>query len=179
MTKRSNFMRSAAIAAVLGISALGGVVATTAPASAAQEINIVDGYALNGYDPVAYFTAGAPTPGSSQYEASHDGATYRFSSAENRDLFNSDPEKYAPQYGGFCAFGAAMGRKFGADPLAWRVVDGKLYLNLNKQIQERWVANIPGFIRGADHNWDIIETIEDAKLADENMAPKGLTIGAQ
>lgn len=179
MTKRSNFLRSAALAAVLGISAVGSLVAITTPATAAQEVNIVDGYALQGFDPVAYFTVGVPTPGNSEFKAEHDGATYRFASAENRDLFNADPEKYAPQYGGFCAFGAAMGRKFGADPQAWRIVDGKLYLNLNKEIQKRWVADIPGFIRGADHNWDIIETIEDAKLADEKIAPKGLTIGAQ
>lgn len=179
MTYRSNILRTTALAAALGISAIGGVVATTSPAIAAQEVNIVEGYALQGYDPVAYFTVGAPTTGNSDFEAEHGGATYRFASAENRDLFNQDPDKYAPQYGGFCAFGAAMGRKFGADPQAWRVVDGKLYLNLNKEIQKRWVTDIPGFIRGADHNWDIIESIEDAKLADEKMAPDGLTIGAQ
>ena len=179
MTRYSNVLRSTALAAVFGIAAIGGVVTTVTPANAAQEVNIVDGYALQGFDPVAYFTVGAPTPGNSDFEADYDGATYRFASAENRDLFNADPEKYAPQYGGFCAFGAAMGRKFAADPQAWRIVDDKLYLNLNKDIQQRWVTDIPGFIRGANHNWDIIESIEDAKLADESLAPEGLTIGAQ
>lgn len=179
MSVSSKSLRVLGLAAALGVVAIGGTITLSTQAQAAQEINIVDGFALNGYDPVAYFTLGAPTPGSSQYVAEHEGAKYRFASAESRDLFNQNPDKYAPQYGGFCAFGAAMGRKFGADPLAWRIVDDKLYLNLNKEIQERWVQNIPGFIRGADHNWDIIETIEDAKLADETMAPKGLTIGAQ
>ena len=179
MSVSSKSLRVLGLAAALGVVAIGGTIALSTEAQAAQEINIVDGYALHGYDPVAYFTLGAPTPGSSQFVAEHDGATYRFASAENRDLFNSDPEHYAPQYGGFCAFGTAMGRKFDGDPNAWRIVDNKLYLNLNKQIQERWLVDIPGFIRSADHNWGIIETVEDAKLADETMAPKGLTIGAQ
>ncbi|MBX2832217.1 MAG: YHS domain-containing protein [Rhodospirillales bacterium] len=179
MSATSKTLRTLSVAAALGIATFGGVIATSSPTLAAQEINIVDGYALQGYDPVTYFTVGAPTPGNAEFVAEHDGATYRFASAANRDLFNADPEHYAPQYGGFCAFGAAMGRKFGADPTAWRVIDGKLYLNLNKEIQQRWIVDIPGFIRGANHNWGIIESIEDAKLADEAMAPKGLTIGAQ
>jgi len=167
--------RLSAGAAMLLLFAL----AATLPAHAVDPVFSADGAAIRGYDPVAYFTVGAPTPGSAEFVAEHDGATYRFASAANRDLFNADPEHYAPQYGGFCAFGAAMGRKFGADPTAWRVVDGKLYLNLNKEIQQRWVVDIPGFMRGANHHWGIIESIEDAKLADETMAPKGLTIGAQ
>lgn len=179
MSYRLNVLRNATVAAVLGIATIGSFVATTPQALAAQEVNIVDGYALHGYDPVAYFTIGAPTPGKSEFVAEHDGATYRFSSAENRDLFIGDPEKYAPQYGGFCAFGTAMGRKFDGDPLAWRIVDGKLYLNLNKQVQERWITDIPGFVRSADHNWEIIEPIADTHLADETRAPEGLTIGAQ
>lgn len=179
MSATSKKLRTLSIAAALGIVSIGGVIATSSPVMAAQEINVVDGYALHGYDPVAYFTIGAPTPGSSEFVADHDGATYRFTSAENRDLFKGDPEHYAPQYGGFCAFGTAMGRKFDGDPTAWRIVDNKLYLNLNKQIQERWFTDIPGFIRGANHNWNIIESIEDAKLANQSSAPTGLTIGAQ
>ncbi|WP_430473826.1 YHS domain-containing (seleno)protein [Thalassospira lucentensis] len=179
MSVTSKTFRTFGVAAALGIVSIGGVITMSSPATAAQEINIVDGYALHGYDPVAYFTIGTPTPGSSEFVADYDGATYRFASAENRDLFNQDPEHYAPQYGGFCAFGTAMGRKFDGDPTAWRIVDSKLYLNLNKQIQERWLVDIPGFIRGANHNWEIIEPIEDGTLANEASAPAGLTIGAQ
>lgn len=179
MTNRKFNLRTAALTLAIGVTAIGGIASFANPAIAAQEVNIVEGYALHGYDPVAYFTVGSPTLGNSDFVAEYDGAKYRFASAENRDQFNADPEKYAPQYGGFCAFGTAMGRKFDGDPTAWRIVDNKLYLNLNKEIQARWLADIPGFVRGADHNWDIIRSIEDAKLADEAMAPKNLTIGAQ
>lgn len=146
-------------------------------AMAAEETHLVDGYGANGYDPVAYFTQDAAVEGVDAYTAEHDGVSYRFSSAENRDLFTADPAKYAPQYGGFCAFGLAMGRKFPTDPQAFSVVDDKLYLNLNPKIQERWKADIPGFIKGADNNWEIVQSVPDAEL--EAATPAGVTIGAQ
>lgn len=141
-----------------------------------EEINLVDGLAVHGYDVVAYFTEGKPVEGSGDFTATHDGATYQFSSAANRDKFNADPAAFAPQYGGYCAFGTAMGRKFDGDPTAWKIVENKLYLNLNKKIQERWVADIPGFIKGAENNWPIIESVSDATL--ESSPPEGLTAGA-
>lgn len=156
---------------------LGAIAVVTQPASAASEVNIVDGYAVHGHDVVAYFTEGKPVAGKDDFTAEHDGATYRFASAANRDRFNSDPAKYAPQYGGYCAFGTAMGRKFDGDPNAWSIVDGKLYLNLNKDIQARWKKNVPGFIRGADNNWPKIRTVADADL--EKTPPAGVTQGAQ
>ena len=113
---------------------------------------------------------------SDEFQATHEGATYRFASAAHRDAFAADPAKYAPQYGGYCAFGTAMGRKFDGDPNAWKVVDGKLYLNLNKKIQERWLGDVPGFVRGADNNWPIIRSVADASL--EASPPTGLTQGA-
>ena len=169
----ANTIRTAAFAVVV---ALGAALSLVNGAQAAQEVNIVDGYAVHGYDVVAYFTQGKPTEGNDRYTADYDGATYRFASAANRDKFAADPAAYAPQYGGFCAFGTAMGRKFDGDPHAWRIVDGKLYLNLNKKIQKRWLTDVPGFIRGADHNWPLISDIADEQLA--SNPPADLTQGA-
>lgn len=146
-------------------------------ANAVAENNIVDGYAVHGYDVVAYFTESKPVIGDDRYIAKYDGATYRFASAANRDKFAGDPGKYAPKYGGYCAFGLAMGRKFDGDPNAWKIVDGELYLNLNKDIQARWVKDIPGFIKGSENNWPIVRSVADATL--ESSPPEGLTIGAQ
>ena len=114
------------------------------------------GLALRGYDPVAYFTKGAPTPGDFQITAEHNGATYRFASEENKALFVANPESYAPAYGGYCAFGTAMGFKFDGDPQLWRIVDNKLYLNLAPGIQKRWEADQANLIVSADTNWDKI-----------------------
>ena len=150
---------------------------TAGAALAADENHVKDGYGANGYDPVAYFTEDAAVVGADEFTAEHDGVSYRFASAENRDLFLTDPAKYAPQYGGFCAFGLAMGRKFPTDPTAFAVVDDKLYLNLNPKIQQRWKADIPGFIKGADNNWEIVRAIPDAEL--EKASPDGVTVGAQ
>ncbi len=156
---------------------VGLALATLAGSAVAEtEVNIKDGYAVHGYDVVAYFTKGQPTEGSDEFQTTYDGATYRFANAEHRDAFTADPAKYAPQYGGYCAFGTAMGRKFDGDPNAWRVVDDKLYLNLNKNIQERWLADVPGFIRGAENNWPIIRSVGDASL--ESSPPTSLTQGA-
>ena len=157
--------------------ALAIVPATIQMAAAETEVNIVEGYAVHGYDVVAYFKQGKPVAGDSRFTAQHEGVTYRFSNAEHRDAFTSDPASYAPQYGGYCAFGAAMGRKFDGDPNAWAIVDGKLYLNLNKNIQARWKENVPGFVRGANNNWPLIRSIADAQL--EASAPEGVTLGAQ
>jgi YHS domain-containing protein len=143
---------------------------------AEDEVNIVDGVAVHGYDVVSYFTEGKPVEGNGEFTATHDGATYQFSSADNRDKFVADPVAYAPQYGGYCAFGTAMGRKFDGDPTAWKIVEDKLYLNLNKDIQARWIKDIPGFIKGAENNWPIIESVSDATL--ESSPPEGLTAGA-
>ncbi len=157
--------------------ALAAVLGTAQLAAAETEINIVDGYAVHGYDVVAYFEEGKPVIGDDRYTAEHDGATYRFASAEHLDAFKKDPAKFAPQYGGYCAFGAAMGRKFDGDPNAWAIVDDKLYLNLNQKVQERWKENVPGFIKGADNNWPLIRSVADSSL--EASSPTGVTIGAQ
>ncbi len=156
--------------------AIGGAVTAASGAQVVGEVNVNDGYAVHGYDVVAYFTVSEPTEGDDRFTAEYQGARYRFASAENLDRFNSDPAKYAPQYGGFCAFGTSVGRKFDGDPHAWRIVDGKLYLNLNKKVQARWLQDTEGFIRGADHNWPIIAGLPDAELVAN--PPEGLTLGA-
>lgn len=111
------------------------------------------GLALRGYDPVAYFSVAKPTPGLAQFSAQHQGATYRFASAANRDAFVADPAKYAPAYGGFCAMGVALEKKLDVDPQAWRVVGGRLYLNVNKDVQKRWLDDVPGNLATAEKNW--------------------------
>jgi len=130
--------------------------AAMAMAAAAQAADINTtflGTAIEGYDPVAYFTDGKPVEGSDKYEYEWGDATWRFASAEHRDMFAADPDKYAPAYGGYCAYGVAKGKKPSIDPDAWRIVDGKLYLNYSLDVQTRWEKDIPGFIAKADENW--------------------------
>jgi len=115
------------------------------------------GLALRGYDPVAYFTEGKPVEGLTEFKHEYAGATWRFVSKENRDLFAADPEKYAPQYGGFCAWGISQAKFFDGDPLVWKIIEGKLYVNYNKEIDKTWGQDIPGFIEKADNNWPTLE----------------------
>lgn len=111
------------------------------------------GLAIEGYDPVAYFTDHEPVAGDARFEHSWQGATWRFASAEHRDLFAADPARYAPQYGGYCAYAVAKGKTASIDPDAWTVLDGKLYLNYSKSIQATWEKDAAGYIAKADENW--------------------------
>lgn len=115
-----------------------------------------DGVALHGYDPVAYFTAGVPTKGQATFSTSWNGATFHFASASNRDAFVAKPEAYAPQYGGYCAMGVAGGAKFDIDPTAWRVENGRLYLNKDPRTQKVWLRDVPGNIVKADSKWPTV-----------------------
>lgn len=134
------------------------VLVASAPALAGGPVNkTLLGNAIEGYDPVAYFTEGRPVEGSSDFEYEWMGATWRFANAENRDLFAADPETYAPAYGGYCAYGVAQGYKPGIDPDAWAIVDGRLYLNLSKKVQAQWQEDIPGYIAKADDIWPTIK----------------------
>ena len=138
-------------------AALALFLTATGPALAHDHVNTTWlGNAIEGYDPVAYHTAGAPMEGSADFEHEWEGATWRFISAENRDLFAADPEKYAPAYGGYCAYGVSQGVKPSIDPEAWAIIDDQLYLNLNKNIQARWEKDIPGYIAKADEIWPTI-----------------------
>ena len=111
------------------------------------------GAAIRGYDPVAYFTEAKPAKGTSQYTHEWKGATWRFASAKNRDAFAAAPEKYAPQYGGYCAYGVAGGYTVSTVPEAWSVVEGKLYLNYSLGVQRDWQKDPAAYIRKADANW--------------------------
>ncbi|HEX2199774.1 MAG TPA: YHS domain-containing (seleno)protein [Burkholderiales bacterium] len=112
--------------------------------------------AIRGYDPVAYFTEGRPVKGSREFSYRWNGAEWRFASAQNRERFASAPEKYAPQYGGYCAYGVAGGYAVKIEPEAWSVVDGKLYLNYDRSVQASWKKDVPGYIRKADANWPTV-----------------------
>lgn len=125
-------------------------------AAGAGEFYEKDGAAIKGYDPVAYFTEGKPVPGSPEHVAEHKGSTFRFASKANRDAFVADPAKYAPQYGGFCAFGTAGGYKAKIDPAAFTIVDGKLYLNYDEGVQKKWRKDVPGFVARADEKWPAV-----------------------
>jgi|SRR5215471_20210572 len=108
---------------------------------------------LKGYDPVAYFTVGAPTEGNPAFETVFDGQRYRFVSAANMTLFNNDPEKYAPQFAGSCANGVSRGLKVEANPQMWRIVDGKLYVFAGSKIPDQIDTNPGPFLEQARSNW--------------------------
>ena len=109
--------------------------------------------AIRGADLVAYFTESAYVPGSSEFTHEWQGVTWQFASAENRDAFAADPDAYAPEYGGFCAWAVSQGYTAEIDPEAWKIVEGKLYLNYSPGVQRRWARDIPGNIAKADQNW--------------------------
>lgn len=149
-----------AFRAALAALAFGALTLLSAlPASATDPINksTFGGVAIDGYDPVAYFTDDKPVEGDKSITQEWMGATWRFATAEHRDLFAANPEKYAPQYGGYCAYAVSQGKTAGIDPEAWTIVDGKLYLNYNKKIQKTWEKDIPGYIAAADRQWPEIK----------------------
>ncbi|ODC00388.1 YHS domain protein [Candidatus Thiodiazotropha endoloripes] len=124
----------------------------------------INGVILDGHDVVAYHTQGTAVEGSSKYTAVYNDAIYQFSSSDNRDLFHSNPEKYAPAYGGFCAYGATLGKKFQVDGKAFEVVDGILYVNKNQQVYDIWRKDIPGNLSKADTQWPNIVNIPADEL---------------
>lgn len=141
------------------------------PALAEAEVNVAPGrtlkgpgVAVHGYDPVSYFTVGRPVQGSAEHSLVHGNATYRFSSAANLTAFAADPERYVPAFGGFCAYGVAVGAKFDGDPRYWKIVDGRLYLNLNADIQKTWLEDVPSNIDRAERNWTDIKHKDPATL---------------
>jgi YHS domain-containing protein len=133
-----------------------GTLVMAAPAHADQapvHTGLLSRVAVGGYDPVAYFTEGRPVRGTTQFRITHEGYEYRFASAEHLAAFRASPSRYLPQYGGYCAWAVAQGYTAAGNPQNWRIVDGKLYLNYNDEIQRRWEGDIPGFIRSANANW--------------------------
>jgi YHS domain-containing protein len=126
-------------------------------ASAASPVDPVNkdrsAVAIKGYDPVAYFKQSAPVKGSAEFTHQWNGATWRFSSKGNRDEFASKPDMYAPQFGGYCSWAVSQGYTADIDPNAWKVVNGKLYLNYNKSVQKKWEADQNALIEKANRNW--------------------------
>jgi len=141
------------------------ILAVAAPFVSAHEAEVTEAkpeiwmkkkwdYAINGYDTVAYFTVGEPVEGNDLYVTEYKGVNWRFSSAENLALFEEDPVKYSPQYGGHCAY--ALGKNgvlVHGDPKKWAIVEDKLYLNLNGSIQKKWLKKTDFYITNADSVW--------------------------
>jgi YHS domain-containing protein len=146
----------AAAGLVLGTVAVTVAVTVAGPAGAGKapvHTGLFGNVAVSGYDPVAYFTVGKPVRGSREFTAIHKGATFRFASAANRDRFLASPDRYAPQYGGYCAWAVSKGYTASADPAVWKIVNGRLYLNYNAEVGHTWASDIPGNIARADANW--------------------------
>lgn len=137
----------------VGLAAATATMISARAARARIFTGFIEGTAVGGYDAVTYHTTGVATPGSEEITLSYEGATWRFASVENRDLFEANPEAYAPEYGGHCAWAMAQGYLAQGDPEVWRIVDGRLFLNASQGINRRWLRDIPGFIAQADANW--------------------------
>ncbi len=142
-------LRPARLALVALALALAGAPLAAAPAWPGTENNAP---AIGGHDPVAYFS-GTPAMGDAAFTATHAGATFRFASAANRDAFVAAPERYAPQFGGYCAWAASRERLSQPDPTLFRIVDGKLYLNCSKTAEANWLEDVPGNIAKAEAFW--------------------------
>ena len=147
LTTRRHFLALAAAAPAFAS------VGYMANAASQTKIYSEDGIAIDGTDPVAYFTKGAPVPGDASITYDWQGATWLFSTTANRDAFAADPVAYAPQYGGYCAYAIAQGSLVSTIPEAWAIVDGKLYLNYSNRIQRRWERDMADYISQADARW--------------------------
>ncbi|WP_235107373.1 YHS domain-containing (seleno)protein [Acaryochloris sp. 'Moss Beach'] len=146
----STVSRVSSITRTGGIAVANPVSESTSPAAA---VFAEDGIAIRGTDPVAYFTEGRPIPGIQDYAYEWQGGTWLFANAKHRDLFANNPKAYAPQYGGFCAYGVSQGALVSIVPEAWAIVDGKLYLNVSADVQQLWQEDIPSYISQANQNW--------------------------
>lgn len=166
--------KTKALLAVLAVSSavFGGA---AAPAVAGPDVNTTaglvladgkpaPGLAVHGYDVVAYHAEGKPVRGTAQFATVYKEATYRFANKANLDTFKAAPAKYEPAYGGYCAYGISVGAKFDGDPNFWKIVDGKLYLNLDNGIQQTWLKDVPGAIEKADANWPGIKDKAPAQI---------------
>lgn len=160
--------RAASIIPALVLAGLFGFATT---AAAGNQHNVSAGLtmagaplAIHGYDAVAFHTEGKAVIGSAKYAVVHDGAAYRFASEANQKHFEQNPQKYAPAFGGYCAFGVAMGAKFDGDPRVFEIVDGTLYFNLDPDIQKKWGADKAGNIEKAEANWPKIRDKAAAEL---------------
>ena len=122
-----------------------------------SEVFTTDEGAIRGYDPVAYFKEGKPVKGKVEYSTKWNDAEWLFSSKQNLESFKSDPEKYAPQFGGYCAYGTSKGHKAPTEPAAFTIVDDKLYLNYNLDVKGMWMKNQAENIKKANENWPTVK----------------------
>jgi len=143
------------LAGLLGLAVV-SIVALAGPAFSKEPLYTSGGLAVSGYDVVAYFSDGKPVEGRAEYTTEWRGARWQFATAANRDAFVANPQRYAPQYGGYCAYAVSKGYTASADPMVWRIVDGRLYLNYSKSVQRLWEQDIPGHIVNADGNWPAV-----------------------
>ena len=146
-------MRNMQMAAAASVAAV-MVIVSAALAAQDAPVNLGRGsLAVHGYDVVAYVTDGAAVRGRREFEHRWNGGVWRFASAAHRDEFARDPERYAPQFGGYCAWAVSRGYTADIDPAAWRIVEGKLYLNYSKQVQRMWERDVRGNIQKGEANW--------------------------
>ncbi|MEZ4333591.1 MAG: YHS domain-containing (seleno)protein [Myxococcota bacterium] len=139
--------------------------AASGPAAAGGDPSITHSApAVQGYDVVSYHQGEKPQRGNGNHVAEFEGVPYLFVDEANRKAFERDPARYAPAYGGFCAYGVSVGKKFIGDPDVWKIVDGRLYLNLDTRVQESWAKDIPGHIRRADARWKQIAATPPGEL---------------
>ena len=164
-------MKTSPLAALIvaGLLSLSGPVLAGPQINTATGVVMVDGnpapgLAVHGFDVVAYFKDKKPVQGDAKFALVHNDATYRFASNANLNVFKANPAKYEPAYGGYCAYGVSVGAKFDGDPRYWKIVNGKLYLNLDAGIQEAWLKDVPGAIKKADKNWPQIATKHPSEI---------------
>jgi YHS domain-containing protein len=156
LTRRSiALLATAALASayIAGCAATPGRVKVDKPVPA---LDAPKALAIDGYDAVSYFEMATPTPGSPQYNYRWQGVEWRFASGAHRDSFAASPERYAPQYGNYCAYAVSRGTTAHGDPNVWAIVENKLYLNNNRFAQELWNQDRPGNIVAADQNWPLL-----------------------
>lgn len=155
MISRRRFLMQAA-ALTMTASLVGAVIDAQPAAAQKAPVYATKGLAVSGYDPVAYFTDAKPVQGNPAISHDHEGAKYLFASEANRDAFKKEPAKFAPQYGGYCAWAVSQGYTAHGDPNAWTVANGKLYLNYNQSVKKGWEKDIPGHVTKADANWPTV-----------------------
>ncbi|MEM6385654.1 MAG: YHS domain-containing (seleno)protein [Pseudomonadota bacterium] len=148
LTRRSFLATAAAVPAAVAF--------TPAAQAAEPPVYATSGVAINGYDPVAYFTESKPVLGSPENTSEWDGATLQFASAANKAMFDADPEKLAPKYGGYCAYAVSKGYTASTDPGAWSIHEDRLYLNYSKSVRALWSARKRHHIAQADANWPAV-----------------------
>ena len=142
------------ILSTVGVFALATLSAGTAFARSAEVYTgTFSSLAVGGYDAVAYFKAGKPVEGKTEFATEYKGATWRFASKDDLDTFKANPIAYAPQFGGYCAWAVSQNYTASGDPLVWKVVNGKLYLNYDRDVQTKWEKDIPDLIAKGEKNW--------------------------